>query len=201
MLYSSGVSIGDVEKLLPLTLGASTVTAPAFLCTVGEDSMSVSELAGLRFNKCETQGGGGGGGASEGDQHIFRVPTLTQVLQPFFCVCSPVYPYHYLSVPQISRHSFIITISRHSLSQVLGTTDASAVDSPSCILSVCRSLLELGQRPLALSLVRSIATHRLPVACHWQVKFSVNNASKFPPSFCLFTYLRARSAALKHMLP
>jgi hypothetical protein len=78
MLYSSGVSVGDVEKLLPLALGASTVTAPAFLCTVGEDSMSVSELAGLQFNKGETQGGGREG--SEGDQHIFRVPTLTQVL-------------------------------------------------------------------------------------------------------------------------
>lgn len=77
MLYSSGVSVGDVERLLPLVLGSSSVTAPAFLCTVGEDSMSVSELAGLRFNKGEAQGGGGGG--SEGDQHVFRVPTLTQV--------------------------------------------------------------------------------------------------------------------------
>lgn len=75
MLYSSGVSVGDVERLLPLALGATSVTAPAFLCTVGEDSMSVSELAGLRFNKGEAQGGGG----SEGDQHVFRVPTLTQV--------------------------------------------------------------------------------------------------------------------------
>jgi hypothetical protein len=97
MLYSSGVSVGDVEKLLPLTLGASTVTAPAFLCTVGEDSMLVSELAGLRFNKGEAQGGGGGGGggASEGDQHMFRVPTLTQVLTTllsclFFCLPAPL---------------------------------------------------------------------------------------------------------------
>ena len=77
------MSVGDVERLLPLVLGASSVTAPAFLCTVGEDSMSVSELAGLRFNKGESQGGAGAGagGGSEGDQHMFRVPTLTQVLR------------------------------------------------------------------------------------------------------------------------
>lgn len=108
-MYSCGMTVGDVEKMLPLVLGASSVTVPAFLCTVGEDSMSVSELPGLRFNKGEAQGEGGRG--SEGDQHLLRVPTLTQVQcvarQLYFriSVCPLV-----LSVPQMSQYPFKIIL-------------------------------------------------------------------------------------------
>ena len=49
----------------------------------------------------------------------------------------------------------------HNLIQVLGTTDDSAVDTPSCILSICRSLETLGQTPLAASLVGDITSLRL----------------------------------------
>ena len=73
--------------------------------------------------------------------------------------------------------------------------------------------MELGQIPLALSLVRNIMTYRLPVVYHWHLKGPVDEAANFPlsfpspllppclpHSFCLLTHLRARSAALKRTL-
>lgn len=56
--------------------------------------------------------------------------------------------------------------------------------------------MELGQIPLALSLVRNITTYRLPVVYHSHLKGPVDEAPNFPPSLPPSLLLRFLPASL-----
>lgn len=109
ILYSCGVRACDAERILPATLGATSLTPSIFLSEIGLDMMT----AVLNFSVPMESQPNGFNLFSE-HQNVFRVPTLTKIM---------------------------------------GTTDSLATDIPSCLLSVCRSLKELGQIPLAQHII------------------------------------------------